>query len=310
MIIQCSNCTAKFRFDDTLMREEGVWVRCGLCEYEFFQAHPLALPTAPQEESSTADAGAASPQKKAQMPDRLAAGDVSEPAIGDNKAGRGDSDTSTKKLPKAITEKEGGEKPEKSAPEPQKPVRGKSRAASLARILAALIFSLAVAAGVGYYSFPDIGRQLVGDLSAYLPWLEKEQSPQPPVAALIKIEEVNQRFIVNMIAGVMRVVEGTAVNHSGHPVARLQVKITLEDAQGRKLGENQAFAGNVLPDTDLMVLPEAEISARLANPAGSQAVNDRIPPGGRIPFMIVWISEPPGGFKTAVTVAGAERLLQ
>jgi predicted Zn finger-like uncharacterized protein len=42
MIIQCKQCSARFRFDDNLMREEGVWVRCSLCLYEFFQNDPEA----------------------------------------------------------------------------------------------------------------------------------------------------------------------------------------------------------------------------------------------------------------------------
>jgi hypothetical protein len=66
----------------------------------------------------------------------------------------------------------------------------------------------------------------------------------------------------------------------------------------------------VLSDAELMTLTEEEIKRRLANPEGSTAPNDRILPGGRIPFMIVWAFEPPGAAKTSVTVAGVERLLQ
>jgi predicted Zn finger-like uncharacterized protein len=309
MIIQCGRCSAKFRFDDALMRDEGVWVRCGLCAHEFFKPHPLASPSAVPSEGGDADPGEIPFEGGADMPDGPT-GKLAEQDIGVDSVGRGENGTSTEKLLKVISEKKRDDKPERPLPQPKKSAPGKSRVAGLARMLTALIFTLAVAAGVGYYSFPDIGRQIVGDLSAHLPWLEKQQPSQPPVTERMKIEDVSQRFIVNLIAGPVRVVEGTAVNQSGHPVTRLQVKITLEDQQGKKLGEKQVFAGNMLSDNDLMILPEAEISARLANPAGSTASNDRIAPGGRIPFMIVWISEPPGGFKTAVTVAGAERLLK
>jgi len=37
MIIQCKQCTTKFRFKDELMVGDGVWVRCGRCGHEFFE---------------------------------------------------------------------------------------------------------------------------------------------------------------------------------------------------------------------------------------------------------------------------------
>lgn len=275
MIIQCSKCSAKFRFDDALMREEGVWVRCGLCRHEFFQSHPLASQ----------------------------AGNFEEPDIRDDKAARSVSDsTSTEKLVTVILDKKKDDEPKEAAPD-------KIRSTSVWRILAALLMALVVTAGVGYHSFPDIGRQVISDLSAYLPWLEKQQ-PQPSLEEGIKLETINQRFVANVSAGNLRVVEGVAVNQSGHPVTRLQVKATLMDAQNNILGTKRAYAGHVLSDAELMILTEEEMSRRLGTPGGSTASNDRIPPGGRIPFMIVWAFEPLGAAKTFVSVAGVERLLQ
>ena len=37
MIIQCRKCETRFRFDDTLMAGDGVWVRCSRCQHVFFQ---------------------------------------------------------------------------------------------------------------------------------------------------------------------------------------------------------------------------------------------------------------------------------
>jgi predicted Zn finger-like uncharacterized protein len=302
MIIQCGKCSAKFRFDDALMREEGVWVRCGLCRDEFFQSSPLASPVTPPVKISVPDAGEIQLDRDAEMPDaRSGAGIRGEPDIRDDKAAGSSDGTSTEKLLKVIHDKKRGGEPEAVTP-------GKGRLPSAWRILAVLIVALLMTVGVGYFSFPDIGRQVIGDLSAYLPWIEKEKLPS--LEEGIKLEAISQRLVANASAGSLGVVEGVAVNQSGHPVARLQVKATLEDAQGKRLGEKQAFAGNVLSDADLMILPEAERNTRLANPAGSTAPNDRILPGGRIPFMIVWAFEPPGAARTSVTVAGVERLLQ
>lgn len=37
MIIQCQKCETRFRFDDTLIDGDGVWVRCSRCQHVFFQ---------------------------------------------------------------------------------------------------------------------------------------------------------------------------------------------------------------------------------------------------------------------------------
>jgi len=37
MIIQCQKCETRFRFDDRLLEEDGVWVRCSRCQHVFFQ---------------------------------------------------------------------------------------------------------------------------------------------------------------------------------------------------------------------------------------------------------------------------------
>lgn len=41
MIIQCKNCGTKYRFDESLIVGDGVWVRCSRCKETFFQ-EPLS----------------------------------------------------------------------------------------------------------------------------------------------------------------------------------------------------------------------------------------------------------------------------
>jgi predicted Zn finger-like uncharacterized protein len=297
MIIQCDKCSAKFRFDDALMREEGIWVRCGLCRYEFFQSHPLFKVSVP-------DAGEIQIDREAERPDaRSGAGICGEPDIRDDKAVRSSDGTSTEKLLKVIHDKKRNDEPEAAAPE-------KVRSPSALRISACVLVLLLVIAGMGFFVFPDVGQQAISDLSSWLPWVEQKQSPKPSIEDGIRIETISQRFVANISMGNLRVVEGVAVNQSGHSVARLRVKATLADSQNNLLGEKRASAGHVLSDAELMALTEEEMNRRLANPEGSTAPNDRILPGGRIPFMIVWAFEPPGAAKTSVTVAGVERLLQ
>ena len=44
MIIQCRQCRTKFRFDDSLMQGNGVWLRCSRCGHVYFQENPLLKP--------------------------------------------------------------------------------------------------------------------------------------------------------------------------------------------------------------------------------------------------------------------------
>ncbi len=284
MIIQCSQCSAKFRFDDALMREEGVWVRCGLCQYEFFQCHPFASPVAPPVGAS--DVEEIYIDRETDIPDAQPEEGVdAEPVIKDD----------VEDMIEDI-EDVGASR--------------KSPAPGRLRILAYALALLLVLAGAGFLAFPELGRQVISEWSAYLPWIEKEPPQLPSVGDGIRIEAVKQRFVVNMFAGNLRVVEGVAVNESGHPMGRLQMKATLVDAQNNWLGEKRAYAGHVLSDAELTALSEEEMNRRLAGPEGSTAPNDRIMAGGRIPFMIVWAAEPPGAAKTFVAVAAVERLPQ
>ncbi|MBN2516788.1 MAG: zinc-ribbon domain-containing protein [Deltaproteobacteria bacterium] len=37
MIIQCKKCETKYKFDESLIKNDGIWVRCGRCNEIFFQ---------------------------------------------------------------------------------------------------------------------------------------------------------------------------------------------------------------------------------------------------------------------------------
>lgn len=277
MIIQCSQCAARFRFDDALMREDGVWVRCGLCQYEFFQCSPFDPVPVPSAEVKSPDAEEIQTDRATEIRGLPAPADVDQEPI--------------------ISEYERDGAPEKKRFLPR-----------MLKILLSALIMLLVLAGVGFLTFPDIGRQVMSTCSAYLPWIEKKQPP--PIADGIRVEALQQRIVLNLFAGNVRVVEGMAVNESGRSATRLQMKATMVDALDRPVAEKLAYAGNVLSDAELMTLTEEEMKVRLSNPEGSAASNNRIMPGARMPFMIVAVMEPPGVEKVFVAVAGVEALLQ
>lgn len=40
MIIQCKKCETKYKFDESLIKDDGIWVRCSRCNEVFFQERP------------------------------------------------------------------------------------------------------------------------------------------------------------------------------------------------------------------------------------------------------------------------------
>ena len=40
MVIQCKTCKTRYRFDESVIAGEGIWVRCTRCEQVFFQSSP------------------------------------------------------------------------------------------------------------------------------------------------------------------------------------------------------------------------------------------------------------------------------
>jgi len=146
----------------------------------------------------------------------------------------------------------------------------------------------------------DIGRKYLGAAQPY---------EGHSVLAQVKLQDIRQRVVNNYILGNIRVVEGVAVNQADFAVARIRVKAAILDAYAVVLDERISFAGNMLSEEDLTNLSEEDLQKILSLPEGRDSSNERVIPGGRIPFMIVFTRDQPGAIKTTVTIAGAERLL-
>jgi hypothetical protein len=58
----------------------------------------------------------------------------------------------------------------------------------------------------------------------------------------------------------------------------------------------------------LGTLAESEIQRELSTPEGTDIPNDKVPPNGEIPFMLIFTQDQAGVVKTIVTAAGAERV--
>lgn len=125
----------------------------------------------------------------------------------------------------------------------------------------------------------------------------------------IKVADLRQYFVENVSLGRIRIVQGSIVNTSNKTMTRIKVKGELYDMLGVRVMEGFAYCGNILTEQELATATEAEITKRLLQPLGTEVSTEKVPPQGIVPFMIVFLREPPGVEKTLVAPAAAEFLL-
>jgi len=343
MIIQCIKCSTRFRFDESLMEGDGVWVRCSCCREVFFQENPVK----------------AEPEEKAvAVVDRSAT--LEEPDTGgspdfdktlDLSGNKEEIDAilakieETKKtlkehhqpeifidIEKGISREEAIEpdvieemhKPavmedkefetvdlEETSPS-EKPVkRGFWKPW---RIIVLIVFINLLFGGLYVWLSPGMSNQVISVLSSTFPmlgdFLGTEKKPVEFHLNSIQLQNVRQRFVDNITAGQLRIVEGIAFNSSPYPVTRIQVKGELYDSNGVIITERLAYGGNLLTDDELATWSEEAMQKELDLPMGSDSHNIRVEPKGQISFMIIFPHEPPGVATAKVSTAGGEKLLK
>jgi len=336
MIIQCRKCDTRFRFDDTLIEGEGVWVRCSRCQHVFFQERPVAggSPSVPPLEEPEipavriSDAKRTSDDRFSSTEERLPPGvhDKAAPPFlsaeiykeASLDAGREPTIAATE----AGVEKEslrGQEEDwddESAEEEFAEDEREKGHWGWLILKTFALIVLIAlIAGGISLWYFPEIRIQALNWASPWLRsvpsierFLDAETKSREAVQDPIGLKDIRQRSVANLLAGNLRIIEGVAVNQSAYPLARIRVRLVISDAFDVVLGEKIAYCGNLLSDAELSTLAEIEIQRELSTPQGSDVANERIAPNGEIPFMIVFSQEQAGAIKTVVMPAGSDRV--
>jgi predicted Zn finger-like uncharacterized protein len=334
MIIRCRKCGTRFRFDETLIEGDGVWVRCSRCQNVFFEerrsGEPLSSASAgeipsvrisdakrtPEERFPSAEesqrwtekeTASATPPDLAEVDDKAPVEIGKEPSLEGIEA---DMDKEPLSGPTAVGEEE-EEEEESLEAEPA----GRRWGRMLLRIAALTVFIVLVAVGVALWLSPEERIQTLERISPWLrvipgaeqflgPEIKSRETSQAPVS----IKDVRQRSVTNLLIGPLHVIEGTAVNQSLTPLANIRVRLVISDAYDVVLGEKIAYCGNLLTDVELNTLAEAEIQRELSTPQGTDVSNQRIPPNGEIPFMIVFSQEQAGAIKTVVMPAGADRI--
>jgi predicted Zn finger-like uncharacterized protein len=332
MIIQCRKCETRFRFDDNLMAGDGVWVRCSRCQHVFFQEQAVRDPPAteteipsvrisdarrtPEGRFPVAEERLPTEVKSEIMPQPQAGAETTSPVEFEREPSfegpEADLGRESNGGPAADVEKE--EEAEGKEGEATEVGTGRKRWGwILLKLIVLLVFMVIVAGTVSLYLFPEIRNQVLLSVSPWLrgvPILENIVGPKmkssATVLAPVRIKDIRQRSVANLLTGNLRVIEGVAVNQSPNPLARIRVRLVIADAYDVVLGEKIVSCGNLLTDPELGAMAEAEIQRELSIPQGSDVSNERIAPNGEIPFMIVFNQEQAGAVKTTILPAGAD----
>jgi len=311
MVAQCKNCQTKFKFDETLIEGDGIWVRCNQCKNVFFLDNPAEAGKASlsdrEKDVGTEDMKeSASPHKRAaqgqimldekedtKRPENVTVGDIEKDIgdIGKYKSVGTENVHDDRPNRDKITDKITEEKTE------MKPVTPRGR--QVVYLLIVLLMG-----GVYFTFFAETDWQTT--FEKIFGTIKKSEEVGP---AQVDVADLRQRLVSNLTMGTIRVLEGTAINHSSFPMTRIKVKGEVTDAYTVVLGVRESYCGNLLNVDELATMTEDQIQKELSNPQGSDVSNDRIVPQGRIPFMIVFTREPAGVLKAFATPVGAERLL-
>ena len=343
MIIQCRKCETRFRFDETQVEGVGFWVRCSRCRDIFFQertvlSEPLSPPPAAEPEIPSvriSDARRLSENRFSPGEGYSSLPEAEMTEIPPFPRRAADKEISPENAKESIIKgiEEGFEKEpfgdqatdwedesdDEELHEAEPPRRRWGRL--ILKIVAMLACAALIAGGLYLWLFPEVRAKALEWAS---PWLKDVPGIQsvPGVAkfiggeakdsetaqAPIRLKDVRQRSVANLLGANLRVIEGVAVNQSPYFQSKIRVRLVISDANDAVLGEKTVYCGNILTDAELNTLAESEIQLELSIPQGTDVINEKVAPNGEIPFMIVFSQEQAGAVKTVVVPAGAERV--
>jgi hypothetical protein len=131
-------------------------------------------------------------------------------------------------------------------------------------------------------------------LNSYL--ASRPQQKPPPVSTetpTIKVMDSTQAFFLeNTHVGQIFIIEGELENQSGKPVSFILVEGKLFNTTNRVAITQRCYAGNAMTRDELARLNIGEIQNRMMYREGKGLANVKIPPGKRVPFMLVFHNLP------------------
>ena len=116
------------------------------------------------------------------------------------------------------------------------------------------------------------------------------QEPSQPTVTIV--DTVHAYYLENVHAGQVLVIEGEVLNESKKPVSFITIEGKLYEGDDSISQLQRCFAGNTLTRKEIANLKISEIQDRMMNREGRNLKNVRVPPGGKIPFVLVFHNLP------------------
>lgn len=307
MIVRCKKCETKFMFDEAMVEGVGAWVRCSRCKNIFFLDKPptdagisqrsietgvVGVPVQSREEKRVVlndDLRQAFttpetplPQKTERFESVMPAEVQREPQIAAIEKGPGETDRHYPASDKAKDTKIDHEEEDDEAEVEETPAR--SRGKQWLYLLIVLLI------GVIYlWFFSGMGSPAANiaslNLSSVIDNIRGANLTVDEVGpAQVDLTDIRQRVVVNASLGIIRVVEGTAVNQAAHPMVRIRVRGEVVGDGGVLLGERESYCGNLLTADELAAMTEDQIQKELSNPREAMFPMTGLPRRVRFPL--------------------------
>jgi hypothetical protein len=119
----------------------------------------------------------------------------------------------------------------------------------------------------------------------------QDQAPQAGAPAGIEklsLQNVRQYFVENKKVGRILVVEGAVRNLFDEPRSAIRVEAVLIGRDKKVVEAKRQTAGAQLSHFQLQVMDKVEMEAALASEADISLTNANVPPGGDVPFMVLF----------------------
>jgi predicted Zn finger-like uncharacterized protein len=117
--------------------------------------------------------------------------------------------------------------------------------------------------------------------------------PKEPATPTVTIMDSLQAFYLeNMHAGQVLVIEGEVLNESNKPVSFVLIEGKLYGPNEKVAQIRRCYSGNSLTRKEISNLKITDIEERMMNREGKNLKNVRIPPAGKVPFVLVFHSLP------------------
>jgi len=131
-------------------------------------------------------------------------------------------------------------------------------------------------------------------LASYLTSRSQHKAPQVSTETQsIKVLDTTQAFFLeNTHVSQIFVIEGEVENLSAKPVSFVLVEGKLFNTTNRVAITQRCYVGNAMTRDELARLNITEIQNRMMNREGKSLANVKIPPGKRVPFMLVFHNLP------------------